>query len=341
MSELKLIHGSCADQKVDAVVNAANNRLLAGGGICGVIFRKAGMIQLSNACRAFSVPLEDGSAVLTSAYGLTNAKAIIHAVGPDFGKNPEAFDALEAAYFNSLRVLMGNGLHSVAFPLISSGIFGGSLRHPAVESAKCCRKAYARFVKACPDWDVQVLLCAFSDREMEEISSLFEEKKSPIFARVSIRKFEKTPVDQDQVEKILRAAMAAPSATNQQPWEFYVVRDPETILALSKATPYSGAAAGAPLVFVPCYRNQGLRAPMYADIDLSAAVENMLLEITELGLGAVWMGVSPQPALMEKVAEILHAPENLTPFAIVPCGYPAESRPQQDRFDPARVHYVP
>ncbi len=99
-------------------------------------------------------------------------------------------------------------------------------------------------------------------------------------------------------------------------------------------------AAGAPLVFVPCYRKEALVAPMYADIDLSAAVENLLLEADELGLGAVWMGISPLPDRMKAVEQVLNAPENLAAFALVPCGYPAEARPQQDRYDEARVHYV-
>ena len=78
-----------------------------------------------------------------------------------------------------------------------------------------------------------------------------------IFHRVSIRKFQDKPVEPEKIEKLLRAAMAAPSAGNQQPWEFYVVTDKEKILELSKATPYSGCAAGAPVVIVPVYRKEG------------------------------------------------------------------------------------
>ena len=77
MSELKLINGSCADQKVDAVVNAANRNLWAGGGICGVIFRKAGLAQLTTECQKHKTPLKDGDAVITSACNMTNTKSII------------------------------------------------------------------------------------------------------------------------------------------------------------------------------------------------------------------------------------------------------------------------
>lgn len=161
-----------------------------------------------------------------------------------------------------------------------------------------------------------------------------------IFHRVSIRKYQQKAVEAEKIEKLLRAAMAAPSACNQQPWEFYVVTNQETIQKLSETSPYAKCAAGAPVVFVPCYRKEGLVAPMYADIDLSAAVENLLLEADELGLGAVWMGISPLPDRMKAVEQVLNAPENLAAFALIPCGYPAEARPQQDRYDEARVHYV-
>lgn len=111
-----------------------------------------------------------------------------------------------------------------------------------------------------------------------------------IFHRTSIRKYQETPVEAEKIETLLRAAMAAPSACNQQPWEFYVVRNKEKIKELSEASPYAGCAKGAPVVFVPCYR-KNCQVPMYAEIDLSAAVENLLLEADSLGLGAVWMAL--------------------------------------------------
>ncbi len=161
-----------------------------------------------------------------------------------------------------------------------------------------------------------------------------------IFKRVSIRKYEDKPVEKDKIEQVLRAAMAAPSAGNQQPWEFYVVTDKEKIKALSECSPYSGCAAGAPAVLVPCYRTEGLIFPDIAQIDLSIATENALLEITSLGLGGVWLAVTPVADRVEKVAKILGTPDTLIPFALVPFGYPAESREQQDRYDESRIHYV-
>lgn len=174
MSTLTLLNASCADQIVDVIVNAANRDLWAGGGICGVIFRKAGMQELTAACKKYKTPLNDGDAVITPSFQMTNAKAIIHAVGPDFGVTPKAYKELFDAYYNSLKTMMENGYHSISFPLISSGIFGGSLSNPVAESTKQCCRAYIKFVEDYPEYDVTVLLCAFTKSEMQEATQVFQ-----------------------------------------------------------------------------------------------------------------------------------------------------------------------
>jgi len=174
MSKIKLINGSCIDQEVDAVVNAANDGLWAGGGICGAIFNKAGMNELTNACKKYKTPLRDGDAVITPAFNITNAKVIIHAVGPNFSVTPKAFNELFKAYYNSLIVLKDYGYHSISFPLISSGIFGGSLENPVAESTKQCCGAYLKFIKDFPAYDIDVRLCAFSSNEMAKAQKVFD-----------------------------------------------------------------------------------------------------------------------------------------------------------------------
>ena len=174
MSNIELVYGSCADQHVDAVVNAANKGLWAGGGICGVIFSKAGMNELTDACEKIQTPLNDGDAVITPAFRLENAKAIIHAVGPNFSVTPSAFKELFNAYYNSLITLKDNGYNSISFPLISSGIFGGNLAHPAAESAKQCCRAYRKFTEDFPDYAVDVKLCAFGRGEQADAQIVFD-----------------------------------------------------------------------------------------------------------------------------------------------------------------------
>ena len=143
-----------------------------------------------------------------------------------------------------------------------------------------------------------------------------------IFHRVSIRKFQDKPVEPEKIEKLLRAAMAAPSAGNQQPWEFY-----------------TGCAKNAPALIVSAYREDVI-FPMYAQIDLSIANENLWLETDALGLGGVWLGIAPIEERMHEVESVLQMPAGHHAFAIFALGYPAESKPQQDRFDPARIHYA-
>ena len=161
-----------------------------------------------------------------------------------------------------------------------------------------------------------------------------------IFTRVSIRKYEDRPVEPEKIEKLLRAAMAAPSTANQQPWEFYVVTDRAKIEELSKVTPFTGAAAGAPVVFVPCYRTTRVKDVEWGLLDLSAATENLLLEAVALGLGACWMGIAPNKERIAECDALLGITEadEIHSFCIIPVGYPAESRPQIDRYEEDRVH---
>ena len=116
--------------------------------------------------------------------------------------------------------------------------------------------------------------------------------------------------------------------------------DKEKILELSKATPYSGCAAGAPVVIVPVYRKEGLPVQDMAQIDMSIAQENIWLETDALGLGGVWIGIAPLKDRMALVHDILKLPENVEVFSLFALGYPAESRMQQDRFDKSRIHFV-
>lgn len=161
-----------------------------------------------------------------------------------------------------------------------------------------------------------------------------------IFHRVSVRKFENRAVESDKVEQVLRAAMAAPSAGNQQPWDFYVVTSRKKLNELAQVSPYAGCAAHAPLAIVAAYRQEGCRFPQYAQIDLAIAMQNLWLAVDSLGLGGVWLGVAPDEDRMEKVEKILPVAEGQRAFAIFPMGYPAEQKTQQDRFNAERIHYV-
>lgn len=159
-----------------------------------------------------------------------------------------------------------------------------------------------------------------------------------LYHRISVRKYQDKPVEKEKTEAILRAAMQAPSAGNQQPWEFYVVSDKAKLEALSKVSPYAGMTKDAPVAIVSAYRKD-CRMPDYAQIDLSIAMENLWLETDAQGLGGVWLGIAPLEGRMKAVENIMDMPESLRAFAIFPYGYPAEERKQQDRFDESRIHW--
>lgn len=161
-----------------------------------------------------------------------------------------------------------------------------------------------------------------------------------IFSRISVREFLPKPVEPEKLERLLRAAMAAPSAGNQQGWAFYVVKNPAVIAQLAECSPYAGCAKNAPVCIVPCTRKSGARHGEYLEIDCSAATENLLLEAVELGLGAVWLGIAPLKERMDAARRVLDLPEDLEAFAFIPVGYPASAHPQQDRYDAGRVHII-
>ncbi len=161
-----------------------------------------------------------------------------------------------------------------------------------------------------------------------------------IFTRRSVRKYLDKPVEAEKTDRLLRAAMQAPSATNQQPWEFIVIDDKEILAKLSQFSPYSKFLANAPLGFV-VLEKCGVKAPLFSEQDLGAAVENLLLQAVNEGLGTCWMGVGAGDERQKFVADLFDLPETVKPFAVISAGYPAEENANKftDRYDETRVHY--
>jgi nitroreductase len=161
-----------------------------------------------------------------------------------------------------------------------------------------------------------------------------------IFTRRSIRRYADRPIDAGEVEKLLAAAMAAPSAGNEQPWEFIVVTDKATREEITRVHPYSQMLGQAPLAIVVCADKARSRYPVdYWIQDCAAATQNILLAAASLGLGTCWLGVHPVPERVDGVRRLLAIPEPIVPFAIVAVGHPAEKPGRVDRFDPARIHH--
>lgn len=160
-----------------------------------------------------------------------------------------------------------------------------------------------------------------------------------ILSRRSIRKFTSQPVSDDLIMQLLKAAMNAPSAGNQQPWHFIVVKDRAILDEIPKIHPYAQMLKEAPLAIAICGDMEKQLHEGYWVQDCSAATENLLLAAHALGLGAVWLGVHPREERVAGLLKLLHIPEKIVPLCVIAIGYPAEEKPPAERFLPERIHY--
>lgn len=161
-----------------------------------------------------------------------------------------------------------------------------------------------------------------------------------VFRRVSVRRYEEKAVEDEIVRSLLRAAMAAPSAGNQRPWEYYVITDKCKLQQLSECSPYAECVKEAPVALVACCRRKRLLFPECVQLDMSASVENVLLQCVSNKVGGVWIAVAPFEDRIKVVEEVLDLPATLSPFAIIPVGYPVDEKEQEDRYDEKRIHYL-
>lgn len=159
-----------------------------------------------------------------------------------------------------------------------------------------------------------------------------------ILTRRSVRSFTAEPVSPEVAQELLRAAMQAPSAGNQQPWQLVVLDERALLERVAAAHPYAPMAAHAPLAIVVCGDTRLERHTGYWVQDCSAAVQNLLLAAHARGLGAVWTGVYPRAERVQAFQDLLHLPPEVIPLAMVVLGHPSQAVPPADRFLPDRVH---
>ncbi len=166
-SIISLVKGGVVDMKADAIVNAANTSLLGGGGVDGAIHRAAGKELLAE-CRTLN-GCKTGEAKITKAYNIKTAKHIIHTAGPVYsGKENDAF-LLSNCYKNSLDLALEHGCASIAFPCISTGVYG----YPLAEAAKVSLKAIMQWMEKHPEVGMTISLCCFKDEEYKAYQELF------------------------------------------------------------------------------------------------------------------------------------------------------------------------
>jgi nitroreductase len=159
-----------------------------------------------------------------------------------------------------------------------------------------------------------------------------------ILTRRSIRRFKTEKVPQEMIDKLLKAAMAAPSAGNEQPWQFIIINDEKIMKKIPAVSPYAAYAKDAPAAILVCGDTRLEMMKGFWVQDCCAAIQNILLAAQDMGLGAVWTAAY---SLMDRVAgfqKLLNIPAEVIPLAFIPIGYPAEEKQPEDRFKKERVH---
>jgi nitroreductase len=145
-------------------------------------------------------------------------------------------------------------------------------------------------------------------------------------------------VPDELIMKILEAAMSAPSAANEQPWHFIVIRDRKILEDIPRFHPYSGMLRQAQIAILVCGDMRLDKADGYWVQDCSAASENILIAAHASGLGAVWTGIFPREERVTNMRTLLGIPDDVIPLSLIPIGYPDEMKPPARRFDESRIH---
>jgi len=159
-----------------------------------------------------------------------------------------------------------------------------------------------------------------------------------IHTRRSIRKYLDKDVPDDLIKQILEAAMTAPSAGNQQPWQFVVITDRILLDKIPEFHEYAQMCKEAHLAILVCADISSLRHEGMWEQDCSAATQNILLAAHALGLGAVWCGVYPRELKMKGFTQLLKIPEKIIPFSLIPIGYTTQKSGRVERYNKEKIH---
>ena len=166
--------------------------------------------------------------------------------------------------------------------------------------------------------------------------------------RASVRKFTDQPVNDNEMETLLRAAMAAPSAMDYDPWHFVVIHDNALKQELKSKLPFAKMITDSCTAIVVCgdsslYERVSLRDgednTLYWVEDCSAASQNLLLAAHAIGLGAVWTGIFPLKSRITLLQHLLQLPEHIVPLNLIIVGHPAAPAHPKDKWDAAKIHY--
>ena len=167
------------------------------------------------------------------------------------------------------------------------------------------------------------------------------EIREAIYNRRSVRKFTQKEVDDSKIKKLLEDAMAAPSACNKKPWEFYVIKNKELQNEIKKKIMFCNY--NSPLLIVVCGNKNNALTKEDNDYwiqDASAAIENILLSALSFDLGTCWCGLYPMIKRSDRVKNILNLKDNIIPLGVIHIGYPEKEIEGRTQYDETKVHYI-
>jgi nitroreductase len=194
----------------------------------------------------------------------------------------------------------------------------------------CCKKGEEKMEKA-----VQPVIQSEEKCGRDALEVIFERK--------SVRNYKTDPVKKEDLETIVKAGMAAPTARDRRPWEFIVIDDRELLDKLAQALPYAKMAKQASagiIVAGDLNKQNGTKESPYWIMDCSAAIQNVLLAVEHLGLGAVWTAVYPNQDRIDAVKALFpEMPENIIPLAFIPVGVPQGTDKPKDKYNPAQIRW--
>lgn len=162
--------------------------------------------------------------------------------------------------------------------------------------------------------------------------------KDAIINRRSIRKFQERKVDDKIVREILEYAMYAPSAKNEQPWHFVIIKNRETLHLIEQQHPFAKMLKSAPLAIAVCGELKSENQERYWMLDCSLATQNLMLGAYDMGLGSVWVSIYPRKDRVDLLKDVLKLPDDIMPLALIPIGYPDESKKTPQRFKDEKIH---
>ncbi|MBN2546244.1 MAG: nitroreductase family protein [Spirochaetes bacterium] len=160
-----------------------------------------------------------------------------------------------------------------------------------------------------------------------------------LMKRRSIRKYNNNEVSEESLNIILKSAMYAPSAYNQQLWEFVVINKREVLDIIPEIYPYSSMTREVNIAILVCGNLNEKINQSYWTLDCSAATQNILIAATSLGLGSIWLGIYPREDRIIGLRKLLKLPEYIVPFSLVPIGFSEEKKEDPKRFNPGKIHY--